>query len=326
MSKRISQIARHATLRQLQVFEAIAHYHSFTKAAESLHLTQPTVSMQVKKLTEAIGIPIFEQIGRKVYLTEAGEILYEAVKGILTTLVEAEEQINRIKGVSGGQIKLSVVTTAQYFIPKVIHDFRVQYPEVNVAMQVGNKERLIQRIQRNKDDFYILGVPPEGLNVDSVRFAENPLGVVVNAQHPLAGQKGLRLADLVDEPFLMRETGSGIRAHIEMVFEQAGFVPNIKMVLGGNESIRLGLLQNLGISITSLPTLADEIKRGDLVVLDVEGFPIMRHWYLAYPKGKSLSIATERLIKLIKQEGAGLKYQDFIQAPFTSTASASDKG
>ncbi len=312
MSEKISQIARHATLRQLQVFEAIAHHHSFTKAAESLHLTQPTVSMQVKKLSEAIGLPIFEQIGRKVYLTEAGEILYVAVKGILESLVEAEERINRLKGFAGGQIKLSVISTAQYFVPKVINEFMEQYPEVNVAMQVGNKERLISRIQQNKDDFYILGMPPEGLNVESVQFAENPIGFVVNAKYHLAGKRGIKLQDLADEPFLMRESGSGIRSHIEKVFEREGFVPNIKMVLGGNESIRLGLLQNLGISIASLPTLTDEIQRGDLVVLDVEGFPIMRHWYLSYPKGKSLSIAAERLIELLQAEGAELKYQNFI--------------
>ncbi len=306
MSEKISQIARHATLRQLQVFEAIAHHNSFTKAAEALHLTQPTVSMQVKKLSEAIEMPIFEQIGRQVYLTEAGEILYETVKGILDSLVEAEERINRIKGFAGGRVKLSVVSTAQYFVPKVIHEFMEQHPEVNVAMQVGNKERLVSRIQQNKDDFYILGVPPEGLNVESERFAENPIGFVVNARHRLAGKKGLSLHDLKGESFLMREKGSGIRSHIEQVFQREGFEPEVKMVLGGNEAIRLGLLQNLGVSVASLPTLLDDIERGDLVVLDVEGFPVMRHWYLAYPKGKSLSIASERLIELLKLEGERL--------------------
>jgi DNA-binding transcriptional LysR family regulator len=312
MSEKISQIARHATLRQLQVFESIAHHHSFTKAAESLHLTQPTVSMQVKKLADAIEMPLFEQIGRKVYLTEAGEILYEATKQILQQLQEAEDQINRIKGFSGGKIKLSVISTAQYFVPKVIYEFMEQYPDISVAMQVGNKERLVSRIQANKDDFYILGVPPEGLNVESIEFAENPLGFVANVEHPLVGQKGLTLDDLQMEPFLMREHGSGIRSHIEKVFEREGFNPNIKMELGGNESIRLGLLQNLGVSIASIPTLIDDIDRGDLAVLDVKGFPIMRHWYLAYPKGKSLSIAAERLIELLKQEGKSLSYDSYL--------------
>lgn len=302
MPEKNSLLARSATLRQLQVFESIARHSSFSKAAEELHLTQPTVSMQVKKLSEVLDSPLFEQIGRKVHLTSAGKALYEAANNTLQQLSIAEQKINHLKGFSGGSVRFTVISTAQYFVPKVIHEFTQTYPDVTVIMRVGNKESLLERIQQNKDDFYLLGQPPEDLNVESSQLSVNPLAFVANSHHPLVG-KALSIDDLSDEPFLMRETGSGIRAQVEKVFEEFQFQPNIKMVLGGNEPIRLGLLQNLGITVASIPTLMDEINQGKISILNVKGFPINRHWYLTYPKGKVLSIAAEKLIELLKQEG-----------------------
>lgn len=310
MPEKISLLARNATLRQLQVFESIARHHSFSKAAEELHLTQPTVSMQVKKLSDVLEEPLFEQIGRQAHLTKAGQVLYDAAKNILQQLSVAEQKINHLKGFSGGSVKLTVISTAQYFVPKVIHEFTQAYPDVTVIMRVGNKENLLERIQQNKDDFYLLGQPPDDLNVESSQLSVNPLAFVANSRHPLVGQK-LKIQDLTQEPFLMRETGSGIRAQIEKVFEEFEFQPNIKMVLGGNEPIRLGLLQNLGITVASVPTLMEEIHQGKIALLNVKGFPINRHWYLAYPKGKVLSIAAEKLIELLTLEGEKLSEMAF---------------
>ncbi len=310
MPEKISLLARNATLRQLQVFESIARLNSFSKAAEELHLTQPTVSMQVKKLVDVLETPLFEQIGRKVYLTEAGKALYESADNILNQLSIAEQKINHIKGFSGGSVSLAVISTAQYFVPKVIQEFTQDYPDVTVILRVGNRETLLNRIQKNRDDFYLLGQPPEDLNVESSQLAVNPLAFVASANHHLVGKK-LSIQDLAEEAFLMRETGSGIRSHVEKVFEEFDFHPQIKMVLGGNEAIRLGLLQNLGITVASVPTLMEEIKQGRIKILDVKGFPINRHWYLAYPKGKVLSIASEKLIELLKKEGALLSEQAF---------------
>lgn len=310
MPEKISLLARNATLRQLQVFESIARHHSFSKAAEELHLTQPTVSMQVKKLSDVLEEPLFEQIGRQAHLTKAGQVLYDAAKNILQQLSVAEQKINHLKGFSGGSVKLTVISTAQYFVPKVIHEFTQAYPDVTVIMRVGNKENLLERIQQNKDDFYLLGQPPDDLNVESSQLSVNPLAFVANSRHPLVGQK-LKIQDLAQEPFLMRETGSGIRAQIEKVFEEFEFQPNIKMVLGGNEPIRLGLLQNLGITVASVPTLMEEIHQGKIALLNVKGFPINRHWYLAYPKGKVLSIAAEKLIELLTLEGEKLSEMAF---------------
>lgn len=310
MPDKISKLARSATLRQLQVFEAIARHQSFSKAAEELHLTQPTVSMQVKKLVDILEIDLFEKIGRRVYLTEAGQTLLDAVELVLSSLSIAEQKINHIKGFSGGTVKLTVISTAQYFIPKVIHQFTREHPDIRVAMRVGNKEQLISRIHQNKDDFYILGMPPEGLNIYSTPLAVNPLAFVANASHPLVGKR-LDIHDLAHEPFLMRESGSGIRSHVEKVFAEFSFEPEVKMVLGGNEAIRLGLLQNLGITVASVPTLMNEINMGDLAILNVKGFPINRHWYLAYPKGKVLSLAASKLIELLKAEGESLSERAF---------------
>ncbi len=310
MPEKISVLARSATLRQLQVFESIARHNSFSRAAEELHLTQPTVSMQVKKLVDILEAPLFERIGRKVYLTAVGQALYASVDGILEQLSIAEQKINHLKGFSGGSVKMSVISTAQYFVPKVIHEFMQSYPDVSVILRVGNKESLLERIAQNKDDFYLLGQPPEGLNIESTLLADNPLAFVANSSHPLVGKK-LHIEDLANEAFLMREVGSGIRSQIEKVFEELKFQPRLKMVLGGNEVIRLGLLQGLGVTVTAVSTLIKEIEAGEISILDVEGFPINRHWYLAYPKGKVLSIAAEELIKLLRLEGKSFSQQVF---------------
>lgn len=309
MSKKHLLLTRSTTLRQLEVFNSIARNQSFTKTAKELHLTQPTVSIQVKKLSETLGTPLFEQIGRHISLTPAGEKLHLAVIQILELLSNTEEEIDRLKGFSGGNIKLSVISTSQYFVPKVIHDFGERYPDVSVTMRVGNRENLINRIQENKDDFYILGQPPEGLNVDSMCLGVNPLAFIANSTNPLCHETQLKLEDLAQAPFLMREKGSGIRSHIEKVFNEYDFTPNIKMVLGGNESIRLGLLQDLGITVTSISTVAEEIDNGRLSVLNVKGFPINRYWFLVYPKGKIQSISAEALINMIK---------DYTQSPSLS--------
>lgn len=310
MPEKISILARSATLRQLQVFESIARHNSFSRAAEELHLTQPTVSMQVKKLVDILEAPLFERIGRKVYLTAVGQALYASVSGILEQLSIAEQRINHLKGFSGGSVKISVISTAQYFVPKVIHEFMHSYPDVSVILRVGNKENLLERIAQNKDDFYLLGQPPEGLNIESTLLADNPLAFVANSSHPLVGQK-LQIEDLANETFLMREVGSGIRSQIEKVFEELKFQPRLQMVLGGNEVIRLGLLQDLGVTVTAVSTLIKEIDAGEISILNVEGFPIHRHWYLAYPKGKVLSIAAEELINLLKLEGKSFSQQVF---------------
>jgi len=310
MPEKISILARNATLRQLQVFESIARHNSFSRAAEELHLTQPTVSMQVKKLSEVLDTVLFERIGRKVYLTASGQALYDSANIILEQLSLVEQKINHIKGFYGGSVSLAVISTAQYFVPKVIQEFTQAYPEVTVILRVGNKETLLERIAKNSDDFYLLGQPTDELNVEFSQLAVNPLAFVANANHPLVGKK-LDISDLTNETFLMREKGSGIRTHIDRVFSEFDFDPHTKMVIGGNEATRLALLQNLGITVASVPSLMEDITQNKIKILDVKGFPINRHWYLAYPKGKILSIAAQKMIELLKVESKALSQKSF---------------
>lgn len=305
MTQRVSQLARQATFRQLQVFERIAHHNSFTQAAKELHLTQPTVSMQIKKLSESLGVELFEQIGRKAYLTAAGQQLLVAAKNILESLNQAEEQINHLKGLTGGHLRMTVISTAQYFMPRVLKQFLLDYPNVTVTMRTANKEQLVKRIQNNEDDFYILGQPPDILQVISKRLVANPLYFVAHAAHHLVG-KNLVLDDLQNETLLVRESGSGVRAHIERVFNDLGFIAKHQVVLGSNEVIRLGLLENMGIAVVALPTLLQEFERKEIVLLKVKNFPILRHWYLVYPKGKVLSQIAQQFIITMEKESLNL--------------------
>lgn len=301
MPDKISLLARNATLRQLQVFDSIARHKSFSRAAEELNLTQPTVSVQVKKLSEILKAPLFEPDGRRVKLTPSGRALYEAVQVILTQLSRVEQKINYHKGLSGGTVSLSVISTAQYFVPQVIQKFTQMYPDVTVVMRVGNHENLMQRMQENKDDFYLLGQSgksAEELEVSLQELSINPIAFIAHPSHPLV-DIDLELSQLKDEPFLMRESGSGIRHQVESVFKEHQFEPKTKMVLGGNEAIRLGVMQNLGIAAASIPTVLSEIEEGKIALLNVKGFPLMRHWYLSHPKDRTLSLAAEKLIQLI---------------------------
>ena len=305
MSDKNTRLTRLATFRQLQVFECIARHGSFTRAAEELHLAQPTVSAQIKKLSEALDVTLFEQIGRKVYLTEAGEVLLQGAQSILASLDATEDRINHLKGFTGGSLHMAVISTAQYFMPGVIQRFTERFPDVDISLRVENKEQLIRRMLDNRDDFYLLGQPPEGLNVEASRLVINPLFFVANSKNPLAGQS-LQLDDLAEETFLMRESGSGMRAHIEKVFAEKGFAPRKILVLGGNEVIRLGLLNNMGIAISSLPTLRQELDKGEISLLSVAGFPIIRYWYLSYPRGKVLSQVAQKFIEVIREESVTL--------------------
>lgn len=290
-------LIRHATLRQLQVFEAIVRLGSFTRAAEELFLTQPTVSMQTKKLADAMGLPLFEQVGRSFKPTEAGLELYQSCRRIFETLSNLEMKLADLKGIKSGRLRLGVITTAKYFVPKVLGDFCHEYPGIDVELKVTNRNRIIERILANEDDLYIMGQPPEGgVEVETFPFAPNPLVVMARHDHPLVSEKKIPLSRIVEEPFLMRESGSGVRDAILKIFEDKGLQPKVRMELGSNEAIKHAIVGGLGLSVLSLHTLTLEGTNGPVAVLDVEGFPIKRKWYLVYPKGKELSLVARAFL------------------------------
>lgn len=291
-------LIRHATLRQLQVFEAIYRLGSFTRAAEELFLTQPTVSMQIRKLTDAIGVPLFEHVGRNVEPTEAGGELYNACRSMFSILANLEMKIADLKGLKRGRLRMGVITTAKYLAPEMLGEFSQLYPGIELALKVTNRDRILDRMQANEDDLYIMGQAPEGeLEVESYPFAPNPLVVMAPRNHPLVGKKNIPMEEVVKEPFIIREPGSGIRDATFKAFDAKGLRPNVRMELGSNEAIKHAVVGGLGLSVLSIHTLSLEGADGPVAILDVEGFPILRNWYLVHPKGKELSLVAQTFLE-----------------------------
>ncbi|MDD3518493.1 MAG: LysR substrate-binding domain-containing protein [Chromatiales bacterium] len=324
----LDYLIRHTTLRQLQVFEAIARLGSHTRAAEELYLTQPTVSMQIKKLSDTIGLPLFEQTGRRIQLTEAGRELHDACRDIFGVLSHLEMAIADMKGLKRGRLRLAVMTTAQYFMPRVLGEFCRKFPGVEVALEVTNREHALERLAKNLDDLYILGRQPDGREIETRPFAPNPLVVMASREHPLTGQRNIPLDRILEEPFLMRESGSGSRDAVYRLFAAKGKEPKVRMELGSNEAIKHAIVAGLGISVLSLHTLTLEGTDGPIAVLDVEGFPIERQWYVAWPRGKELSVVAKAFFDFLMQDGVRMA-QDLarvLSAVRTPTASRKRSG
>jgi LysR family transcriptional regulator, low CO2-responsive transcriptional regulator len=293
----------HATLHQLKVFEATARHGSFTRAAEELFLTQPTVSMQVKQLTKAIGLPLFEQVGKRLYLTAAGKELFSTCQGIFDQLDQLEMKVADMKGMKQGHLKLAVITTAKYFTPRLLGPFCQHYPGIDVSLTVTNHERVIERLANNQDDLYVMSQLPDHLEISSHPFLDNPLVVLAPRNHPLAQEKNIPLKRLVEETFIMREPGSGTRRAFQKVLDEQNLTVRVRLELGSNEAIKQAIAGGLGISVLSLHTMTMEGTQSELVVLDVEGFPIHRSWYVVYLAGKQLSVVASTFLEYLQTEG-----------------------
>ncbi len=303
MNEMSDHLIRHLTLRQLQIFEAIVRLGSYTKAAEELFLTQPTVSMQVKKLTETVGLPLFEQVERKTRPTEVGNELYQACKGMFDILNNLESSIAGFKGLKRGRLRLGVITTAKYFAPEILGGFCNEYPEVDVSLKVTNRDRVLRRISQGDDDLYILGQMPEEAGLVSIPFAPNPLVVVASKEHPLTKERNISLERLAQEPLILREPGSGIRDTTMRLFGEHDLHPKVRMELGSNEAIKHAVVGGLGVSILSLHTLTLEGATGPVDILDVHGFPIIRQWYLVYSKERELSLIARTFLEFAEKTG-----------------------
>lgn len=296
----------HATLHQLKVFEATARHGSFTRAAEELFLTQPTVSMQVKQLTKAVGLPLFEQVGKKLYLTDAGRELFATCQDVFSRLDQLEMRVADMKGMKQGQLRLAVITTAKYFVPRLLGPFCQIYPGIDVSLIVTNHEQVIDRLSDNQDDLYIMSQLPEHTDIEAYPFLDNPLVVIAPSNHPLAGKKNIPISELVEEHFIMREPGSGTRRSVQKLFDQEGVSVRVRLELGSNEAIKQAIAGGLGISVLSRHTLTPEGANSELTVLDVQGFPIHRNWYAVYLSGKQLSVVASTFLDYLKVEAAKL--------------------
>lgn len=297
---------KQATLHQLQVFEAIAKHGSFTKAAEELFLTQPTVSQQMKQLTKAIGMPLFEQIGKRLYLTDAGKAVLNVSQDISERFSLLEMTLADMKGLKQGNLRIAAITTAKYFVPRILGPFRHQYPGINISLQIGNSQQMLERLTNNLDDLYFIGQPPEHLDISVRPFLENPLVVIAPRHHPLAQEKNISLERLVQEPLIMRESGSGTRKSVEKFFAENHLQMKVEMEISSNEAIKQAIVGGLGLSILSNHSLTLEGENGPLVVLNVEGFPIQKHWYIIYPATKQVSIVAQTFLEYLLTEGREL--------------------
>jgi LysR family transcriptional regulator, low CO2-responsive transcriptional regulator len=294
---------QNATLHQLKVFAAVARHNSFTRAAEELFLTQPTVSMQVKQLAKTVGLPLFEQVGKKLYLTESGKELYAACQDIFERLSLFEIAVADIKGLKQGTLKVAVVTTAKYVIPRILGPFCQRYPGIDISLKVSNHQEMLESMLANQNDLYILSHPPEDMDLKVHPFLENPLVVLAARSHPLSQETHIPLERIAAEPFIMREPGSGTRKEVQRLFETANLSLKVKLDLGSNEAIKQAVAGGLGISVLSKHTLALEGANNHLSVLDVQGFPIERHWYVTYPAGKQLSAIADAFYDYLINEG-----------------------
>ncbi|MCP3666312.1 MAG: LysR family transcriptional regulator [Gammaproteobacteria bacterium] len=291
------------TLRQLRVFEAVAERLSYTKAAESLYLSQPAVSMQIRQLEDSVGLSLFEKLGKKVHLTEAGTELHRYAKGIFRQMDEMEEVLESMKGVTHGRLDIAVASTVNYFAPRALGAFSKLYPEIQLKLDVTNRKYLVKLLEENEKDLVLMGQPPENLDLEAEAFMENPLVVIAPSDHPLAGKMKIPLERLMEETFLLRETGSGTRQAMERFFKEHRLEVKRGMEMTRNEAIKQGVRAGMGLGIVSTHTIELEVETGRLAILDVEEFPLIRQWHLVHRRGKRLSPAAEAFRRFLLDDG-----------------------
>jgi DNA-binding transcriptional LysR family regulator len=284
------------SLRQLRVFQSVARHQSYTRAAEELNLTQPAVFAQVKQIEDRLGIALFERIGKRIYLTDAGRVVIEGARDILEGMDRMKMRLADMQGLRQGRLRLAIVSTAQYFLPRLLGAFCDANPGIEVALDVTNRQTVLARLAENADDLCILGTVPDGLDAVATTIADNPIVIVARHDHPLVGQPAIPPAIVAQEPFVLRERGSGTRLAAERYFRAGGLALKMRMELGSNEAIKQAVIGGLGLAALSRDTLALEGQTGVLGVLDVAGFPLMRQWQVAYPRGKHLSVVAEAFL------------------------------
>jgi DNA-binding transcriptional LysR family regulator len=297
---------QHVSLRQLRVFEAAASSRSFSKAAEILHLTQPGVSMHIKELEANAGLPLFERIGRKLYVTEAGQELLARARDILRALKEAEDTLDGLKGLRRGRINLAVVSTAKYFVPQLLAQFGRNFPELEIRLAVNNRNSVIEQLIANEVDLAIMGRSPESLDTVAEPFAQNPHVIIAAPSHRLAGVRRLPVEMLAGESFIVREPGSGTRQAMQHFFDDLHVVCNVAMEMASNETIKQAVMAGMGVSFISRHTIELELQTQRLVVLDVRGTPIIRHWHVAHLAKKRLSPTASAFKQFVLTHGRQL--------------------
>jgi len=295
------------TFRQLRLFQALADTGSVSRAARECHVTQPTASMQLKEITDAVGVPLYEVISKRVHLTDAGRDLAATARTIAQEWAAFEQRMGAVKGLTRGRLRVAVVSTAKYFVPRLLGTFCARYPDIDISLEVLNRDGVVQRLRENRDDLYIMSMPPKDIDLEDQIFMPNPLVVIAAQSHPMAAQQGLDLAVLRSMRFILRERGSGTRMAIDAHFKHLGFKPDLRLELGSNEAIKEAVAGGLGVSVISIHALHGQRSEHGVRVLDVTGFPIESQWHVVRQKGKQLSpiagVFQQHLLEASDQRG-----------------------
>lgn len=295
---------RRITFRQLETFAAVARLNSFTKAADALHLTQPAVSLQIKQISDTIGLPLFEQTGRDIALTPAGEELLKTVRSLDDIWNRFESAVDELKGLKRGKLRVALVTTAKYFLPRMLGAFCRRYPDIDIELEIANREKIIERLRNNQDDIYVMSYPPDNLDIVRLPFLDNEYVVIAPNTHWAVGKR-VSIQELAGEAFILRELGSGSRHIIDQYMQTTGTQLKVRLELASNEAIRDLVASGMGLSVLSRHALGNGFARDGLAILDVEGFPLKQAWNVVHLSSKILSLPAQAFLDELLREGLG---------------------
>jgi DNA-binding transcriptional LysR family regulator len=298
----IRRYFRHGTLPQLRVFEAVARHGNFTRAGEELHMAQSTVSTHIKKLTETIGVPLLEHLGKRIRLTAAGEEVHAVCRRLFQTFSGLDDGIADIRDLKAGKLRIATTTAGEYLLPQCLAHFAQRYPRIEVSLHVGSRQAILERLSHNADDLYFLTNPPEADTVVTHAILPNPLVALAPADHPLAREKDIAFERFAREPLLVREQGSGTRLAVDRVFAEHRLQPTVRMELGSNETIKEAIMAGLGVSLMYRHAFGFDFDTQRLALLDVRGLPHDASWHFIYPVAKQLSLVAQTFVAFARKE------------------------
>ncbi len=290
------------TFRQLRLFLALADTGSVSAAAKAMHVTQPTASMQLKEVTQSVGLPLYELVGKKIYLTEVGQELASTARAVAQAWDSFEQNVDGLKGLSRGKLRVAVVSTAKYFMPRLIGSFCKRHPAIDLSLEILNRDGVVQRLRENLDDLYIMSMPPADMDLSDEVFMPNPIVVIVPNASPLAKRSAVTLQELAQHRFILREKGSGTRMAIDQHFKRLKFRPDVRLELGSNEAIKESVAGGLGVGVVSRHALHGHNKEHGVSVVEVAGFPLPSAWHIVHPAGKKLSPLASAFKQHVLQE------------------------
>ncbi|MEM9694645.1 MAG: LysR family transcriptional regulator [Myxococcota bacterium] len=292
------------SLRQLRGVAAVAEAGTLAGAAKILHVTPPAIAQQLRIIEDCAGMPLFDRLDGRMVPTEAGREVLNAHARVESTLAACGAEVAALRDGLGGRVSVGVISTAKYFAPHILAGFLGQHPNIKLEIKVGDRDDIIEGIEDYGYDLIIMGRTPDQVVLESVEIGQHPHVVIAPPDHPLAAREKVTFAELKDELFLVRERFSGTRALVERLFEEAGIRNPRRMEIGSNETIKQGVMAGLGIAFISAHTIAAETTAGRLCILEVEGLPIMRQWFIVRRPDKELLPAAKLLWDFVEARGA----------------------